>query len=158
MINRCAKDLSARWPCPRYTFVDLSRVPHLLLLPSDLSHFVREVEKCTVINPGRITRGQVRKKLSLTRRTSCTLWSFPVTGSRHFCSLEIEERGERRPDLPGRSCQDLDNGGIYTWDFFCVLSTCTYIHFQRNEIYLHKNITITIAFWRGVQHNTIAGV
>jgi len=36
----------------------MHRVPHMLLLPSDLSHFVREVEKCTVINPGRITRGQ----------------------------------------------------------------------------------------------------
>ena len=32
----------------------------MLLLPSDLSHFVREVEKCTVVNPGRITRGQVK--------------------------------------------------------------------------------------------------
>jgi DNA polymerase alpha subunit B len=35
----------------------LDRVPHLLLLPSDLSHFVREVEGCTVVNPGRVTKG-----------------------------------------------------------------------------------------------------
>jgi len=32
-------------------------VPHLLLLPSDLSHFVREVSGCTVVNPGRVTKG-----------------------------------------------------------------------------------------------------
>ena len=38
---------------------DRSRAPHLLLLPSDLSHFVREVENCMVVNPGRVTRGQV---------------------------------------------------------------------------------------------------
>ena len=35
----------------------MDRTPHLLLLPSDLSHFVREVEGCTVVNPGRLTRG-----------------------------------------------------------------------------------------------------
>jgi len=35
----------------------LDRSPHVLLLPSDLTHFVREVEGCTVINPGRITKG-----------------------------------------------------------------------------------------------------
>ena len=31
--------------------------PHLLLLPSDLVYFLREVEECTVLNPGRITKG-----------------------------------------------------------------------------------------------------
>jgi len=36
----------------------MHRAPHLLLLPSDLSHFVREVENCIVVNPGRVTRGQ----------------------------------------------------------------------------------------------------
>ena len=35
-----------------------ARPPHLLLLPSDLSHFVREVQGSTVVNPGRVTRGQ----------------------------------------------------------------------------------------------------
>jgi DNA polymerase alpha subunit B len=35
----------------------LPRPPHLLLLPSDLSHFVREVEGTTVVNPGRLTKG-----------------------------------------------------------------------------------------------------
>lgn len=32
-------------------------VPHLLLLPSDLTYFVREVSGCTVVNPGRLTKG-----------------------------------------------------------------------------------------------------
>jgi len=36
----------------------IHRPPHLLLLPSDLSHFVREVQGSTVVNPGRVTRGQ----------------------------------------------------------------------------------------------------
>ena len=36
----------------------LDRAPHLLLLPSDLAQFVREIEPgTTVINPGRLTRG-----------------------------------------------------------------------------------------------------
>jgi len=33
------------------------KAPHLMLLPSDLTHFVREVTGTTVINPGRLTKG-----------------------------------------------------------------------------------------------------
>ncbi len=36
----------------------LTRAPHLLLLPSDLVHFARELETgTTVLNPGRVTKG-----------------------------------------------------------------------------------------------------
>ena len=35
----------------------MSASPHLLLLPSDLVYFVRELDNCTVINPGRLTKG-----------------------------------------------------------------------------------------------------
>jgi len=38
-------------------FTQLEKAPHLLLLPSDLMHFVREVNGTTVINPGRLTKG-----------------------------------------------------------------------------------------------------
>jgi len=38
-------------------FTLLDKAPHLLLLPSDLTHFVREVTGTTVINPGRLTKG-----------------------------------------------------------------------------------------------------
>ena len=31
--------------------------PDLLLLPSDLVYFARELDTCTVINPGRLTKG-----------------------------------------------------------------------------------------------------
>ena len=36
----------------------IAMVPNLLILPSDLAQFVREVEGCTVINPGRVTKGE----------------------------------------------------------------------------------------------------
>ena len=36
----------------------LASAPHLLLLPSDLVHFVRDLEGgTTVVNPGRVTKG-----------------------------------------------------------------------------------------------------
>jgi len=38
-------------------FALLDKAPHLMVLPSDLTHFVREVTGTTVINPGRITKG-----------------------------------------------------------------------------------------------------
>jgi len=38
-------------------FALLDKAPHLLVLPSDLTHFVREVTGSTVINPGRLTKG-----------------------------------------------------------------------------------------------------
>ena len=69
----------------------------MLLIPSDLSHFVREVEKCTVINPGRITRGQVWHKTF----TECLLvdfslwppyvfvWGFPLKPSSFYtCAIQ----------------------------------------------------------------------
>jgi len=31
--------------------------PHLLILPSDLVYFTRELDSCTVVNPGRVTKG-----------------------------------------------------------------------------------------------------
>jgi len=35
----------------------LDQSPHLLLLPSDLVYFVRELDSCTILNPGRLTKG-----------------------------------------------------------------------------------------------------
>ena len=35
----------------------LDQTPHIMLLPSDLNTFVREVSGVTVINPGRLTKG-----------------------------------------------------------------------------------------------------
>jgi len=35
----------------------LSGQPHLLLLPSDLVYFARDLDACTVVNPGRVTKG-----------------------------------------------------------------------------------------------------
>jgi len=35
----------------------LEKAPHLLILPSDLVHFVRDLSGTTVLNPGRITKG-----------------------------------------------------------------------------------------------------
>ena len=39
----------------QYALLDES--PHIMLLPSDLANFVREVGDTTVINPGRLTKG-----------------------------------------------------------------------------------------------------
>jgi len=39
----------------RYALLD--KAPHLMILPSDLAHFVREVSGTTVLNPGRLTKG-----------------------------------------------------------------------------------------------------
>ena len=35
----------------------LEKAPHLLILPSDLIHFVRDINGTTVVNPGRLTKG-----------------------------------------------------------------------------------------------------
>jgi len=35
----------------------LDKAPHLLILPSDLTHFVREISGTMVLNPGRLTKG-----------------------------------------------------------------------------------------------------
>jgi len=35
----------------------ITRTPHLLILPSDVIYFVRELKGCTVVNPGRLTKG-----------------------------------------------------------------------------------------------------
>ena len=97
----------------------LLRVPHILLLPSDLSHFVREVEKCTVINPGRITRGQVGPHIFLYRlivdfsiwplhkNIACLVWSFPlhnisraIQGPGTFARLKL--RKEEKEGLTSR--------------------------------------------------------
>jgi len=39
----------------RYALLD--KAPHLMILPSDLTHFVREITGTTVLNPGRLTKG-----------------------------------------------------------------------------------------------------
>jgi len=38
-------------------FALLDKAPHLLILPSDLTHFVREISGTMVLNPGRLTKG-----------------------------------------------------------------------------------------------------
>ena len=38
-------------------FALLEQPPHILLLPSDLNNFVRDINGTTVINPGRLTKG-----------------------------------------------------------------------------------------------------
>jgi len=48
-------------------FALLDKAPHLLVLPSDLTHFVREVTGSTVINPGRLTKGAGPGTYSLVR-------------------------------------------------------------------------------------------
>jgi len=48
-------------------FALLDKSPHLLVLPSDLTHFVREVTGSTVINPGRLTKGAGPGTYSLVR-------------------------------------------------------------------------------------------
>ena len=35
----------------------IDQTPHVMLLPSDLNTFVRDVSGTTVINPGRLTKG-----------------------------------------------------------------------------------------------------
>jgi len=35
----------------------LDKAPHLMILPSDLTHFVRDLTGTTVLNPGRLTKG-----------------------------------------------------------------------------------------------------
>merc|ERR1719445_2568431 len=35
----------------------LDKAPHLMILPSDLTHFVRDLSGTTVLNPGRLTKG-----------------------------------------------------------------------------------------------------
>ena len=39
-------------------FALIDETPHVMLLPSDLMTFVREVGDTTVINPGRLTKGK----------------------------------------------------------------------------------------------------
>ena len=39
-------------------FALIDETPHIMLLPSDLMTFVREVGDTTVINPGRLTKGK----------------------------------------------------------------------------------------------------
>ena len=38
-------------------FALLDQPPHILLLPSDLNNFVRDINGTTVVNPGRLTKG-----------------------------------------------------------------------------------------------------
>ena len=39
------------------SFALMEQAPHVLILPSDLNNFVRDVRGTTVINPGRLTKG-----------------------------------------------------------------------------------------------------
>lgn len=48
-IDQEQADTNARLPC----------TPHLLILPSDLRYFIREMEGCVVINPERLAKGLV---------------------------------------------------------------------------------------------------
>jgi len=48
-------------------FALMDKAPHLLVLPSDLTHFVREVTGSTVVNPGRLTKGAGPGTYSLVR-------------------------------------------------------------------------------------------
>ena len=39
------------------SFALLGQAPHVMILPSDLNTFVRDIQGTTVINPGRLTKG-----------------------------------------------------------------------------------------------------
>jgi DNA polymerase alpha subunit B len=39
-------------------YAQMECTPHILLLPSDLNHFIKQVDKTTVINPGRLSSGK----------------------------------------------------------------------------------------------------